>query len=126
MKKILIYRHPDCEKCARYARFHQTVDWLDRISVTTATPRTGPLRLGEIVVENLADHKIVQGVEGLQLVFRQVVLYWPLLPLLWVPWIRKKADQDVRGLLGQVARSRVDQRRPPLSGHPSGDRQRLR
>ena len=97
MKRILIYRHPNCERCARFARLHHVVDWLDRIADTTATPPTGPLRLGEIVVEDLTTRQIVQGTQALALVFRQVIAYWPLLLLLWIPPLRLRLDREVRG-----------------------------
>ena len=97
MKRILIYRHPNCERCARFARLHHAVDWLDRIADTTATPPTGPLRMGEIVVEDLATHHILRGAEALALVYRQAIAYWPLLPLLWIPPLRARLDREVRG-----------------------------
>ncbi len=97
MKRILIYRHPHCERCTKFARLHHAVDWFDRMADTTATPPTGPLRMGEIVVENLATHRIYHGAEALALVYRQAVAYWPLLPLLWIPPVRGWLDRQVRG-----------------------------
>jgi hypothetical protein len=97
MTRILIYRHPNCERCARFARVHHTVDWLNRIAETTATPPTGPLRLGEIVVEDLATRHIFRGSQALALVFRQAIAYWPLLLLLWIPPFRVRLDREVRG-----------------------------
>ena len=97
MKRILIYRHPHCERCARIARLHHAVDWLDRIADTTATPPTGPLRMGEIVVEELATRRIYRGAEAVGVVYRQVILYWPLLLLLWIPPARAWLDRQVRG-----------------------------
>lgn len=97
MKRILIYRHPHCERCARIARLHHAVDWFDRIADTTATPATGPLRMGEIVVEDLATHRILRGAEALNLVYRQVIAYWPFLPLLWIPPTRAWLDRQIRG-----------------------------
>lgn len=97
MKRILIYRHPTCERCARFARLHHVVDWFDRIADTTATPPTGPLRMGEIVVEDLATHRLHRGAEALALVYRQAVAYWPLRLLLWIPPLRARLDREVRG-----------------------------
>jgi hypothetical protein len=97
MKRVLIYRHPNCERCARFARVHHAVDWMNRIAETTDTPPTGPLRRGEIVVEDLATHRILAGAEALGLVYRQAILYWPLLVLLWIPPTRAWLDREVRG-----------------------------
>jgi hypothetical protein len=38
MKRIRIYRNPACARCARMARMHQRLDWLDRVEVTTQPP----------------------------------------------------------------------------------------
>ena len=97
MKRILVYRHPHCERCARFARLHHAVDWFNRIADTTATPPTGPLRMGEIVVENLATHEFLRGAEAVALVYRQAIAYWPLLLLLMIPALRRRVDRDVRG-----------------------------
>jgi hypothetical protein len=97
MKRILIYRHPNCEKCARFARLHHAVDWFDRIAETTATPPTGPLRMGEIVVEDLVTRHLFRGADALSLVYRQAIAYWPLLLLLWIPPLRAWLDREVRG-----------------------------
>jgi hypothetical protein len=37
------------------------------------------------------------GAEGLELICRQIPLYWPVLPLLWIPALRARADRETRG-----------------------------
>ena len=61
MKRIVIYRHPECKKCARMARLHHLFDWFNRVAVVTTTPRTGPLQMGEIIVEDLATGRFLAG-----------------------------------------------------------------
>lgn len=95
MKRIVIYRHPDCAKCARYARTHHTLDWLNRIVTATATPPTGQLRVGQIVVEELRTGRVHRGAEAFRLICRQVPLYWPFLPLLWVPALRRAIAREI-------------------------------
>jgi hypothetical protein len=112
MKRVLIYRHPNCERCARFARVHHAVDWMNRIADTTATPPTGPLRMGEIVVEDLTTHRILAGAEALSLVYRQAILYWPLLVLLWIPPTRAWLDREVRGGPEESCRATDDVDRP--------------
>ena len=97
MKRILIYRHPHCVKCARIARLHHAVDWFNRIDDTTATPPTGPLRMGEIVVVDLRTKRLLRGADGVKLVYQQAPAYSLLLPLLWIPPVRAWIDREVRG-----------------------------
>lgn len=97
MKAVRVYRNPHCPKCARYAVWHERLDWLDRVETSTAAPRTGALAMGEVVVEDLRDGTLLQGADGMARLARQVPLYWPLLPLLHVPAIRRRVDREVRG-----------------------------
>ena len=50
MKTVCIHRHPDCARCARYARMHRRLDWLDRVDDSTRSPFERPMRIGEVVV----------------------------------------------------------------------------
>ena len=97
MKRIVIYRHPECKKCARMARLHHLFDWFNRVAVVTTTPPTGPLQMGEIIVEDLATGRFLAGAEGLNVISRQIPLYWWVLPLLWIPAVRARADRQNRG-----------------------------
>jgi hypothetical protein len=95
--RITIYRHPECARCERIARWHHRFDWLSRIRSSTETPPTGPLKLGEIVVERAGSGEILRGVEAVRAIFRQIPAYWPILPALRIPPIAAKIDRDVRG-----------------------------
>jgi len=112
MKRIIIYRHPECGKCARMARLHHRFDWFNRVADVTATPPTGPLQMGEIIVEDLATGRFLPGVEGVKLICRRIPLYWLALPLLWIPAVRALADRETRGCvtgscqIGNFSRSR--------------------
>lgn len=101
MRRIRIYRNPDCAKCARYARTHERLDWLGRIENSTATPPTGPLAMGEVVVEDLATGHISRGAEGLELICRNIPAYAPLRLLLKLPAIRRAADKEMAGCSGE-------------------------
>ena len=102
MRQIRIYRHPDCPKCARYARAHQRLDWLHRVEVSTAIPKTGPLRLGEVVVEVLEEGRIVRGADGFAEICRHIPAYAPFLLLLRLPAVRNFAEREMTGCNGQV------------------------
>ena len=96
MKRIVIYRHPECEKCARMARWHHWFDWFHRVAVVTTIPPSGPLQMGEVIVEDLSTGRFLAGVEGLKLICRQIPLYRLVLPLLWIPAVRACADREAR------------------------------
>ena len=97
MKKVLIHRHPHCEKCARIARVHTALGGLKRLSITTETPSTESLRPGKIMVFDLVTGCVVRGSAAFDLICRQVPLYWPLRALLWIPPLRRKIAQDLDG-----------------------------
>ena len=97
MKTVRVYRNPDCPKCAAYAAWHRRFDWLDRVEITTSVPPGGTLAMGEVVVADLRDGSIHHGADGFSVLARQVPMYWPLLPLLHVPAIRRRVDRDMRG-----------------------------
>jgi hypothetical protein len=100
VKRIRIYRNPDCAKCARYARMHERLDWFGRIENSTVTPPTGPLTIGEVVVEQLATGRIARGAEALALICRQIPAYAPMLVLLKLPAVRRAADKEMSGCGG--------------------------
>jgi len=112
MKRVLIYRHPHCIKCARISRVHHAVDWFNRIADTTTTPPTGPLRMGEIVVKDLRTDRMLRGAEGVRLVYRQAPAYWLLLPLLWIPPLRAWIDREVRGCSDGSCQIEPDENNP--------------
>ena len=97
MKTIRVYRNPYCRRCARYARVGHMLDWRDRLETSTAIPETGPLRPGEIVVEELASGKFHRGAAALDLIVRQIPLYAPVRLLLRVSSFRRYIDRELSG-----------------------------
>jgi hypothetical protein len=100
MKRIRVYRNAHCAKCARFARVGLFFDWLDRLDASTETPRTGPLQMGEVVVEDLSTGRILKGAEGIELIFRNIPVYVPFLLLLRVPSLRHYVEKEVSGCEG--------------------------
>jgi hypothetical protein len=97
VRGVLIYRHPDCGRCARIAARHHRLDWLGRIQDTTEPPPDrAPVRKGEIAVRELDTGELREGVHAVRAIFRQVPLYWPLLALLAIPAVARRADVDAR------------------------------
>jgi hypothetical protein len=97
VRRIRIYRNPDCARCARYAGMHERLDWFRRVQNSTATPPTGPRAMGEVVVMELATGKLLRGAEGFALICRQIPAYAPLRLLLKLPAVRRAVDADMAG-----------------------------
>jgi hypothetical protein len=99
MKTIRIYRHRECKRCEKIVRLHHRLDWFDRIDDTTLTPPgRSPLRMGEILVEDLRSGRLLEGVHAVRAIFREIPLYFPLRLLLLIPYFARRADDDARGL----------------------------
>ena len=102
MKRVLIYRNPDCAKCARFARMHHLFDWLNRVEDTTAVPATGPLRMGEIAVQDLVSGEILKGADCFRLICKNIPAYWPVLLLFPLPAFRRSIDRELSGCDGDA------------------------
>ena len=95
MTAIRLYRHPDCARCASYARIHRRLDWFGRVEHTTVTPPTGPLQPGEIAVQELRTARTLRGIECVRLLCRQIPLYWAVLPFTHIPAVRARIEREV-------------------------------
>ena len=100
MAAILLYRNPDCARCARLSRIHRALDWLNRFEDTTSPPPAGALGLGEIAVQDLASGQTLQGVEFFRLLCRNIPAYWLFLPLLHLAPFRRYVERQVGGCGG--------------------------
>src|ERR1700733_8368125 len=100
MKMIRIYRNPDCRRCARYARLGTLLDWHDRLETSTATPKTGALLPGEIVVEGLTNGNLHRGAASLDLIAGRIHLYAPVRLLLRFSSFRRYIDRELSGFGG--------------------------
>jgi len=103
MAAIRIYRNPGCAKCARYARMHHRLDWLRRVETSTDTPpRAGalhgvPLRMGEVVVEDLATGVVHEGAEAFWQMCTHIPAYRLLRGLLRIPAFRNAVVKELAG-----------------------------
>ncbi len=97
MAAIRLYRHPDCAKCARFARLHRRLDWLGRFEDATGGSPVGPLRRGEVVAQDLRSGETLRGAAGFAVLCRQIPAYWPLLPLLRIPTARRRVEREFSG-----------------------------
>lgn len=97
MISIRLYRHPRCPKCARIARLHHRLDWLHRFEDSTDISPLGPMRMGQIVVQDLRSGATLEGAQGFALLCRQIPAYWPMLPLLRIPAMRRYIERETGG-----------------------------
>ncbi|HEY4126765.1 MAG TPA: hypothetical protein VGN70_01830 [Gammaproteobacteria bacterium] len=102
MRRIRIYRHPQSAKCANYARIHRFFDWFGQVHVSTATPATGPLGRGAMVVEEVDSGRIMGGADALECICQVIPAYLPLLPLLKIPALRAWAGRGMSGGTGST------------------------
>ena len=93
MAMIRLYRHAGCAKCARYARLHRRLDWLGRFEDSTGVSPVGPLRMGEVVVQDMRSGETLRAAAGFTLLCRQIPAYWPLLPLLRIPAVSRRIER---------------------------------
>ncbi len=64
MATIRLYRHPGCAKCACSARMPHRFDWLRHFEDFTGVSPPGPIRVGQIVVQDLRSGATFGGAEG--------------------------------------------------------------
>lgn len=102
MKAITLYRHPDCERCRRAEQIYQVFDWFHRIEYTSATPGSGPLRLGEVAVYDRRREQWLRGIAAIRRAMSQVPLFWIAVPFTYMPGIRQRIDQQARGCEGEA------------------------
>ena len=87
--KIVIYRHPDCARCARICAVLRLLNWRGRARFSNVTPPSGPLRLGEVVVEDALSGQIFRGYAAFALIARAIPVYLPLRMLCVFPAVRR-------------------------------------
>ena len=86
--KIRIYRNPDCVRCARISAVLKRLNWLRRADFSVQPPSSGALRLGEVVVEDLATGYILEGYAAFHTISRAIPAYLPLRILCVFPAVR--------------------------------------
>lgn len=98
MPRIRIHRHAGCAKCARYARMHNAANWLGRVETTTETPPGHPpLRMGQVVVSDIATGRLYHGVDAFEQMTRHLPLYRLARPLRHVPAFRRYIERELAG-----------------------------
>ena len=100
MKTIRLYCNPNCLRCARSARALRHLDWRKRLEISTAIPQPGPLRLGEIAIEDVTTGQIAKGHRAFAQLCRHIPLYAPAALLLLFPFSRAWLDRALSGCTG--------------------------
>src|SRR5258708_5121402 len=97
MTRIRIYRNPDCARCEKIARIHKRLDWANRIELSVSPPRTGPLTLGDIVVENLSSGEILIGFDAFAAICRAIPAYFLFRLLVFFRPFRRYVAREISG-----------------------------
>ena len=97
MKHIRVYHHRDCELCAKKAALLKFLDWMGRTESSTGEPKSGPLRMGQVVVEDIQSGELAFGAKAFDCICRHVPLYAPLRLLLVVPFFHRAIENDMNG-----------------------------
>lgn len=104
MKQIRLYYNPSCGRCRRISKVDRLLDWRKRLEVSTAAPKGGPLRMGEIAVEILATGQEVRGVQAFDQLTRHIPLYGIVRPLLSFAWFRNFIDRTMSNCVDGACR----------------------
>lgn len=97
MKRIRLYRNPHCTRCAGYAQMHHRFDWLNHFADSTEISPIGEMRVGEIAVQDLRTGITLKGIACFRLLCKHIPAYWLVIPLTYVPPIRKWIENDIGG-----------------------------
>lgn len=97
MKKIRVYRHRDCEACAKKAAFLRRLDWFDRTESSIEEPKNGQLRVGQVAVEDLRTGDLAYGALGFDRICRHIPMYAPLRFFLVFPAFRRVMEREMNG-----------------------------
>lgn len=95
MATLRIYRNPDCERCAKIARFHKRWDWRHRLEFSVLEPRSGPLVPGEVVVEEIATGQVLSGFPAFAAICRAIPAYLPFRLLFVFRGFRRYAAREI-------------------------------
>ena len=95
MKKVRLYRHPECSKCARLSRMHHFFDWKNCYEDSTEEPSSGPLAMGEVVVQDLSSGEIMFGLDGFKLLCQHIPAYTFNPLLLRIPAFRQYIEKEM-------------------------------
>ena len=98
MKYTLFY-NGECDDCARQAATTSTLDWLNRIGVSTATPPTGELEKGDIVLISEDGRAYTSGYATRQICLN-IPVYFLLGVLLYLPPLLALASKGKAGCNG--------------------------
>lgn len=72
-------------------------DWFDRTESSIEQPGRGPLRVGQVTVEDLRTGELAYGAAGFERISRQIPLYAPLRWLLVFPAFRRFMEREMNG-----------------------------
>jgi hypothetical protein len=102
MNKLTLFYNPSCNDCEKLARITTKLDWLNCVSISTATPLSGVLSPGEIAILEHSSGKYFTGVYATRKVSLNVPAYYLYGLLLFIPFIKKIVSKNKVGCNGDT------------------------
>ena len=105
---LTLYYNANCDDCARKAQRTQSLDWFNRVRVSTEESPLGYAPRGEIIVVEDSSQNVYTGIYATRIIGMQVPVYFLYGLALFVPPIRDifgKGKQGCNGDACQVPES---------------------
>ena len=106
MTGITLHYNPACTTCVRQAQRTASLDWLGRVTLSTARSPLGAVPKGRIVVVDTRDNRVFTGIYATRKVCLQVPLFFPYGLLLSIPRFAGLRGGITRG--ATATRARLD------------------
>jgi len=111
MAHITLHYNAHCPDCQRQAARTERLDWLRRVTLSTAQSPLGEVPVGQIVVVDGATGRVYSGVYATRKLCLQVPAYWPVGWLLYLPPLRNWLGRDKPGCNGEQCTTGASQAR---------------
>ncbi len=97
----ILYYNMNCKECEKQANSTSSLDWLHRFEISTDTPPTGELKIGDIAVLDKAKGKIYTGGYASRVICLNIPIYYIIGLLMYLPPIFKLIDKNKVGCNGE-------------------------
>jgi hypothetical protein len=96
MPKYRLYYCADCSVCKKRAGMAAKLNWLRRVEFSTSNPASGPLKPGQVVLENLRTGRLYHGDDVMPKMSLQIPLLFPIGLLMSLPGVGRLMGRDNR------------------------------
>ena len=100
MTRYILHYNNRCQDCVRLAQWNRRLDWLGRFQRTTEPSPMGIPEVGDIHVVDTRDNRVFSGAYATQVVFANIIAYWPLALLMKIPPVFRRVASRKPGCNG--------------------------